>query len=140
MKNTFIILLTIILSLLGCRTIQDRSTASNSVQQHSSQSTTFEWDYSDSAGRYWHYQTDSVLYFHPDVGLYGQGGWLTVSERKVSQGDFRLHKDSSNQQNEEATQERVVSTGRRISWWGWGVAGVVFCFLLGSGMAKRLGR
>ena len=140
MKNTFITLLIIILSLSGCRTIKDRSSASNRVQEHSSQSSTFEWMYSDSTGRHWHYHSDSILFYHPDVGLYGQGGWLTVSERQVSHGDLRLHQNSSNQQSEEATQERVVSTSKRIPWWGWTLAVTTFSLLLGIGMARRIAR
>lgn len=140
MKNTFITLLIMTLSLQGCRTIKDRSTASNRVQQHSAQSSTFEWNYSDSTGRYWHYRADSILFYHPDVGLYGQGGWLTVSERQVNQGELVILQDSSNYQSAEATLERVVSTNRRIPWWDWTLAVTGICLLLGIGVMRRLSR
>ena len=140
MKNTVITLSIIILSLLGCRSIKDRSTASNRLQQHSAQSTTLGWSFTDSVGRYWHYRADSILFYHPDVGLYGQGGWLTVSERQVNQGELVILQDSSNYQSAEATLERVISTNRRIPWWGWGLVGVGVCLVLGIGVGRRIGR
>src|SRR5690606_10303853 len=131
MKKTAITLSIIILSLLSCRTIKDSSTVANSVQQQSGHSSIVDWMYAASTGRYWHYRTDSLLFYHPDVGVYGVGGWLNVSESQVSQGEVMIKQDSFDFQRLEATAERAVATGKRRSWWGWGVVaasiGLVCC-------------
>ena len=141
MKNTFITLIIIMLSLQGCRTIKDRSSATNRVQQHSSQSSTFEWNYSDSAGRYWHYHSDSILFYHPDVGLYSQGGWLTVSERQVSQGGMWSVQDSIGTQSVVSTNKRTLSKGSNFPWWLWVGAGMLvgllFLMVLGRKFILR---
>ena len=141
MKNTFITLSIIMLSLQGCRTIKDRSSATNRMQQHSSQSSTFEWMYSDSTGHHWHYQSDSILFYHPDVGLYGHGGWLSVSESQIRQGEMRSVQDSVGAQSAVSTDKRTLSKRSNFPWWLWVGAGMLvgllFLMVLGRKFIRR---
>lgn len=38
----------------------------------------------DTAHRYWSFFTDSTFYFHPDSGLWGNGGYMHFEDRLLS--------------------------------------------------------
>lgn len=75
--------LLIVLSGYSCRMAKERSESVKRDAASETRQSFVTWYAADSAGRYWHFQSDSSLYYHPDYGLYGQGGWLSIREDEV---------------------------------------------------------
>lgn len=115
----FITLISALLLLHSCRTIQERSEA---VQRHlaiENKHSTIQWNHYDSTGRYWHFQSDSPFYYHPDNGLYGRGGLLLVEEHLLNNTLWQSHSDSVRYQLEERSEEsyRSEAAPYRNVWW-----------------------
>lgn len=109
MKNYFI---TITLALLlghSCRTVKERSEAEQRYESTEKRQSTVQWNHYDSTGLYWHFQSDSLFYYHPDRGLYGLGGWLTVGQERVQRNLWQLSDDSSGYHLAEQSVESYTS-------------------------------
>lgn len=121
----FITLIAALLLIYGCRTIRDRHTTMEHYTGYQSQQSAVYWSHYDSTARYWRFQSDSPFYYHPDAGLYGNGGWLSVSERQLRQGELRLVQDSAAYQRGASSQERTIAEGRSLPKWLYAVGGLL---------------
>lgn len=132
MKPQQLIILIALLLLLGCRTIKDRTNTFSHIQHQQVQSTAFESFYTDSIGRHWHFQTDSIFYFHPQQGLVGQGGGLSVWESQLYQSRVEMQRDSVGHHESLSNYSRKFFN--RPPVWDWLWIGVLLLIAIGGGI------
>lgn len=113
MKNITLVTL-IPLLIISCRTSKHRLVEQKATQQIRL-SASQEWQQylqQDSTKRYWHFASDSAFYFHPDSGLWAQGGWLYAEEQSVhtrEQQSGISHRDSlASQQHSSRTEQTSI--------------------------------
>ena len=61
----------------------------------------------DSIGRYWTFSTDSLFYYHPDSGLRGSRGELSLWEDKLHKQSWTLAVDSNRVESTDQEQYRI---------------------------------
>lgn len=74
----------------------------------------------DSTKRYWHFASDSVFYFHPDSGLWAQGGRLYAQEQSVQEKRLLSninHRDSATSQQYSSKTEQKTPRKQRLPWY-----------------------
>ncbi|MDR2285219.1 MAG: hypothetical protein LBE37_18550 [Sphingobacterium sp.] len=126
----------IIFTLLSfsCRTSKHHLEEQKAVQQvHVSEAQ--EWQQylaQDSTKRYWHFASDSMFYFHPDSGLWAQGGWLYAEElsaRTREQQSGISYRDSVGSQQHSSSTEQTTTRKKQLPWY------IYVIVLLGIGSA-----
>ncbi|ERJ57700.1 hypothetical protein M472_02865 [Sphingobacterium paucimobilis HER1398] len=84
----------------------------------------------DSTIRYWHFASDSIFYFHPDRGLWGQGGTLYYEEQSAHTHEQKTNISVSNstviQQHSSKTQQKTIRK-KQLPWY------IYLIMLLGLG-------
>lgn len=91
MRATYLLILIVLLLGQACRTIKKQTQATQ--QELNLESETSYWLYQayDSTAKRWQYQSDSPFYYHPDKGLYGYGGRLTMAESGLQLSQWQQH-------------------------------------------------
>ncbi len=129
--------LMIVLSGYSCRMTKERSESVKRDAVSETQQSFISWQSVDSTGRYWHFQSDSLLYYHPDYGLYGQGGWLSIREDEVWHNGYRELDSNSGyhlKEQSERKQNRKFLSKRNIKWWA---IMIVACVAILYGLKRR---
>lgn len=128
MKHYFITITLALLLGYSCRTVKERSETQQRYEATEQRQFTVQWNHYDSTGLYWHFQSDSLFYYHPDRGLYGWGGRLTVEEELVQRNLWQSHNDSVGYRLEQRSVESYTSEPSSYrSIWKYAVAiGLIF--------------
>lgn len=134
MKNITLIAL-IPLLYLSCRMSKHRLEEQKAVQQIRV-SESQEWQQHlarDNTKRYWHFASDSAFYFHPDSGLWAQGGWLYAEEQSTHtrrQQSGISHRDSAAIKQHSSRTEQTTIRKNQLPWYIYVIA------LLGIGSLR----
>lgn len=78
------------------------------------------WKQQDSSESYWMLQTDSLLYYHPQWGLWTQGGILQGSHAQRQQSSVTMERDSIVREMEQEENMRYSSYWSRKVKENWG--------------------
>ncbi len=133
MKNITLVALITLLTL-SCRTSKHRLEEQKATQQIRV-SESQEWQQylaRDSTKRYWHFASDSAFYFHPDSGLWAQGGWLYAEEQSARKSKLQFnisHRDSAAIKQHSSRTEQTTIRKNQLPWYIYVIA------LLGIGSA-----
>ena len=87
----------------------------------------------DSTNRYWMFRTDTTFYFHPDSGLYAQGGRLWLLEVRHRENIGQQSYDSLTYQayeNQQITQTTLSKSTSKIRYWWWIACGIFILLLV----------
>jgi len=83
------------------------------------------WQQRDSSQFYWMLHTDSLLYYHPQWGLWAQGGLLQGSQTQGQQSSVTMERDSIVREMEQEEHVRYTSYWSRQVKENWGFIMVV---------------
>lgn len=126
--------LVIIIGLISCRSYREKMRLENNQISLSETSKGMRYGFEmlerDSQNRMWYFATDSVISFHPDYGLFSQGGRLQITESRIGLQHLQVEVDAvAEQRNETAThaEEEQSRIWYRIPWWVWGLG--VLCII-----------
>ncbi|HMR18252.1 MAG TPA: hypothetical protein PKA53_03035, partial [Sphingobacterium sp.] len=129
-KFTYLFLLSALLIGQNCGTLRDRSEAAQRHVAMENKQTTSQWSFRDSADRHWYFRSDSPFYYHPDHGLYGRSGWLTIGQEQLRWYQGQERSDSRAYHQQEQSQVSYITHPLRRAVWRYTVAGLLGALLL----------
>ncbi len=119
--KTIIILITLvpifeILTLYSCGTSKGRFRQEKSYEQLANTSEISrqqQYLIKDANHRYWSIFTDSIFYFHPDSGLWADGGYMRFEDKIVAD---RYYQESANHKD---SLFRIIAQSEieEMKWW-----------------------
>lgn len=136
----------LLLTLVACNTVrQSHGTDAYTgyeKQQLQKGTTQWFWNEQDSTVRYWSFHSDSLLWYHPDSGLFSNGGLLQYWQSDVTGQTYMQTNDTLSQVGQlhvETTRRRSFSLQRETGKWG-GLAWLVGLTLTVLFVKKYLAR
>lgn len=119
-----------LIGLISCRSYREKTRQENSWVNlaESSRSMRYGFQYleKDSQNRTWYFVTDSILSFHPDYGLFSNGGQLHIRESRTGLQRLQVEVDSLEEaRHMQASDMRKNQTRTWYNYVSWILVGVV---------------
>ncbi|MBD1423740.1 hypothetical protein [Sphingobacterium chuzhouense] len=131
----YILMSFIIISSISCRSYREKTQSENSGNSLFETRKGIHYGFKviekDSQNRVWYFVTDSILSFHPEYGLFSNGGRLHISESRIGLQQLQVEVDSLEKirhAQSSTVRENQTRTWYKNPWWIWAIG--ILCVII----------